>query len=357
MRNEFLGGEQFISCSDRWRRRSFELLADLRRRYPEATVSLTGGGFYSLKAIVKSLHPADDEIVLLPSYLCESIINAISAAGVRIGFYRITPELHVDLDHLRNVLTGKTRALLAIEYFGFPFLPEELRFFRELETNGTPVVEDRVQSFFSHSPLTGSYAFNSFRKFLPVDGSAILSRRTLDVGPQSAYRTYQLLKSAGRLLRHMHYSTIFDTEGLALRLLRRAERSYYGYDNPSFSRRDLSILGRLDLVEHVRMRRGNYRMLLEEFPRLALYKSLPETVVPLGFPIVVPERNAVRRALAERNIFCPVHWELPAAVRERPEFELSVRLSETILTIPLSRRIERGGTIHRALRDVLGSLA
>jgi hypothetical protein len=50
-------------------------------------------------------------------------------------------------------------------------------------------------------------------------------------------------------------------------------------------------------------RRRNYRSLSERLADVALIPSLLEGVVPIGFPVQIPERNEVRAMLIKKGIF------------------------------------------------------
>ena len=60
------------------------------------------------------------------------------------------------------------------------------------------------------------------------------------------------------------------------------------------------------------------------------------SIVPLGFPLRVLERDRVRDALFDQEIYPPVHWPLKGVVPRR--FVESHRLSAEILTLPCDQR-------------------
>lgn len=68
-----------------------------------------------------------------------------------------------------------------------------------------------------------------------------------------------------------------------------------------------------------------------------IFKKLPLGVCPLGFPIIVENRNELKNKLIENMIYPPIHWELPDAINRR-HFPLSWYISEHILTIPIDQR-------------------
>ena len=95
-----------------------------------------------------------------------------------------------------------------------------------------------------------------------------------------------------------------------------------------------------DYADIAARRRDNYARLCEQLGEIALFPELPPLVVPLGFPVRVPNRADVQRALFEREIYPPVHWPLPAEVPG--SFAGSHLLAERVLTLPCDQRYDAG---------------
>ena len=105
----------------------------------------------------------------------------------------------------------------------------------------------------------------------------------------------------------------------------------------SISRDSASQLDAIDYAAVAIRRRANYQLLLDYLSPWAVAKPLPPDVVPLGFPIRVPHRDALLKRLYAAQIFAPVHWPLGNTVPR--EHEASWRLSESLLTVPCDQRI------------------
>ena len=56
--------------------------------------------------------------------------------------------------------------------------------------------------------------------------------------------------------------------------------------------------------------------------------------VPYIYVTRVEERNALRSYLTRRQIYCPVHWPLPASWRS----QTAINLSNTLISIPIDQR-------------------
>ena len=96
------------------------------------------------------LHDHGIHKVLLPSYLCPSILDALERCGLEYGFYQVNEDLSIDLEDLAQK-AGAFKAVYFINYFGFLHPPEVRNYLKCLRENGVLVVEDNAQAGFSGS--------------------------------------------------------------------------------------------------------------------------------------------------------------------------------------------------------------
>jgi hypothetical protein len=103
----------------------------------------------------------------------------------------------------------------------------------------------------------------------------------------------------------------------------------------------LDLVAGLDWQDIAERRRSNWMTVHDLLAGTVepLAPDLPSDTVPLGYVVRLDEekRDNVRRALADRRIFCPVHWPLPKEV-DRRRFPEARRLSRTLLTLPIDQR-------------------
>ena len=112
------------------------------------------------------------------------------------------------------------------------------------------------------------------------------------------------------------------------------------------------LMGGLDWTGLAERRRANYQILATELKGLAIFANLPESTVPLGFPVRVEHRDQIQRSLFEHQIFPPIHWSLPERIGRL--FPVSQKLSEEILTIPCDHRYDETQTLRMV--DILSQL-
>lgn len=334
-----IGGEYFYSPLILFKKKQFELNSFLESRFNGKNYYYTFGGHFSLLKILDEISFDSNQHVLMPSYLCSSMLSPFKKRNIKYHFYKINERLEIDIDDLKSRITEKTKAVLFINYFGFPQPKKVTEFLKTLKNRGIVLIEDNVQSFFSELETVGDYIFNSFRKFLPIDGSVIISDHELkQEKDKKTFNSYYFKKTLGQFLRYLYIRFGIDTSRYFLKLFSKAEDNYLLGDVYGFNPINKFLISKMNIPLICSMRKGNYLYFIEKLKNVALYPFLNNNVVPLGFPILIDNRDAIRTTLREKNIFCPVHWKLSEEI-DKKEFAESWYLSEKIITIPINERI------------------
>ena len=294
-------------------------------------------GIDALDIIIKNTNL---QSVLLPSYLCESILIPFKKNKVKISFYKINKDLTINLEEIKNKLkNNKIDSILIINYFGF-IQPKLKELNNYCEKNNISLIEDSVQSAFTkHIPIS-QFHFNSYRKLTPIiEGSFLGSKQKLKIKFKNSFK--QFLFTYTKLL----FSLLKNIEPLRTKsnsTISYCEEKLIDYPIPAkMSKLSKSLLKKQDFNKIALRRRKNFLFLLNNIKNIkALFNSLPNQVVPSGFPIILKnngERNNLRKKLIKNNIYCPIHWHLPKEINKEKYGE-SWNLSEKILTIPVDQR-------------------
>jgi perosamine synthetase len=278
--------------------------------------------------------------VLVPAYHCIVMIEPIVHVGAVPIFYRVREDLSVDLDDVEAKTDGETRALIAVNYFGFP---QDLFALRQFcDQHGLSFIEDCAHSFFGSfagQPLGtfGHFAVASLTKFFPVRdggclvvgadlaGSTRLSLRSQGLGANIASGV-NAVAEAVTLRRLPALSPAVKVAEYAKRLVRTAlpttaselsENSTqpragvaYGFDPAAMGIRATAVsrvivryASRKRIVEG---RRNNYARLVRELSDLKhcrpIFPSLPSHVVPYMFPLWVDHLSEVFATLEDRAV-------------------------------------------------------
>lgn len=311
----------------------------LTQKFPNKNFSLTMGGYYSIIQIFKQLKLGSNDIVLLPSYLCSTILIPFKKLGIKFRFYKITENLTVDQKDFLNKIDENTKVIFFINYFGFSLDLPFRNLLKELKRkHKLTIIEDTVQSFFSNIEIIGNYAFNSFRKFFPVEGSVIVSETSIESYNDSSYNKYFFYKFTGQFLRYLKFQFGINSTKLFLKCFANAEINYYQNKSYIFNDFNKFLLSKYNIDQLCLKRKENFNFFLDQLKEISFFRSLPQDVVPFGYPIIIDERDKKRKLLIKHNIFCPVHWHLPEEVSKKM-FSESWYLSSKILTIPVSENI------------------
>ncbi|MCD4760236.1 hypothetical protein K8R33_05120 [archaeon] len=303
-----------------------------RKNIPKQAILLASGND-CLTYTIKELKPNTKTKILLPSYLCPSILIPFKEEKVDYSFYRVNKKLEINITDLKNkIKKEKPGIILIIHYFGF-IQSKTKEIAKVCEKNKIKLIEDYVQSFLSKPKLQGDYMFNSYRKFLPIPDGAFLIKKTktkiiLNKSPKeyvSKRLKAGLLKNFS-FLKNIWRPLFIETE----------EKLINKYKRPAkMSNISKDLLNRINLREIIHKRRRNYAYLAKHIK--PLYPKLNENTCPLGFPIVFKsqtQRDNIRKTLIKNKIYPPIHWELPKEVKENE----SIDLSNKLLTIPIDQR-------------------
>lgn len=130
-------------------------------------------------------------VVLVPSFVCRSVPEAVAASGATVEFYRVDSRGRADLQDLQERIRPGICGVLVIHYFSC--LQPEIADVRELcDRHGLWLLEDSAHLLPEVLQPGGAGAFGdicvfSWRKFLPVyDGGGLLSRTGSGKTTQSA---------------------------------------------------------------------------------------------------------------------------------------------------------------------------
>lgn len=125
------------------------------------------GAFYQL---LRSLPARCGRTVLLPAFHCTALVEAVAKAGYQSAFYRVAPDLTVDLEDVSRKMSHAVAAVVIIHYFGFP--TDVKPFLRLAKPYRAYVIEDCAHSFLSrhrgeYVGHRGDFALFSYYKFAP----------------------------------------------------------------------------------------------------------------------------------------------------------------------------------------------
>lgn len=302
----------------------------LRRRGPfgallDRYTRLHSSGRAAMYWALRGLNLDARTVVWMPAYHCGVEVQAALDAGLDVGFYRVRPDLAVDLDDLERRLERRPGPVVVVHYFGFG-QPRIAAIDELCRRRQCLWLEDCAHALFSdhEGAALGTFAplsIFSLRKTLPLfEGGA------LQFNPERVCATDRELRSPRRFplssapLRFYAIETARQMIGdRPFSWYRRArgrevaeptewtdafqERHRYPHALAAISYRMAASFDPESVAER---RRANWRALdrqLEGTPGYcAVFDRLPAGVCPLFLPIRVSNRRAVMEALRGQGV-------------------------------------------------------
>lgn len=317
------------------------------------------GGKACLIAISDYLLAHGIRQILLPSYLCPTIVTTFERCGVMCAYYEVKEDLSIDLEDLARKMDG-TKAVYFINYFGFLHPAPVLHFFNELRQHDVIVVEDNAQAGFNDHP-TGDFIFNSMRKFVPYDGGYLITQQ--DMAPYlQPYRDHPnrrlpVIRDYRKGLYQYLFKGLGDYDELESKFT--LAEDYYDAD--------LVVLGdpqeqvaieRLDWQKIKQIRRDNYQYLINLISSISeispIFPALQADMMPSGLPVYFTgvSRDDVNNELGKAQIGLTIHWDDILTHPRTKDSRLAVDMASRMLTLAIDQRTSRRQLDYLALNLV-----
>ena len=287
-----------------------------------------------LSLLIKMLSPPQ---VWMPSYLCDSMLKAADNGTTAVRFYGVNYDLEVSsLDWIDNVVPNDL--VVVVDYFGFPF---DKRCADQAKKQGAWILKDACQAFLSQQ-LDPSFDFIllSPRKFIGIPDGGVLNLNhkikfdstTLERPPAAWW-----LKALSASILRREFD-LYGGERVWFELFQDTETNFPIGPYAMSQLTQMMLRHSFDYPVIAQKRIENYQHLNSVMGSVALFPKLPDQVVPLGFPIRVKDRDRVRQALFDHEIYPPLHWPIHDIVPEK--FSDSHRLAAEIMTLPCDQRYD-----------------
>lgn len=282
--------------------------------------------------------------VLLPGFLCGEVLASLSVVGAIPKFYTVDELLHADVASWESIVSKSIRAVVVVNYFGFP---QPLGRIREwCRAHNATLIEDNAHGFLSEDgdvPLgrRGDLGVFSLRKTLALpNGAALVDNRHDEMDADGFSFRGPCRSAEWRYRAKIPLKELIELTGLrgarivlgSIRMLRLAVTGaripIAPWDRETvipqeaISPLTARLLRRCDVPSERQRRRGLYRLcreLLDGAPDVRpLFDTLPDGVVPQGFPFLYTgkDRSSLIKAWERRGV--PIlAWpdHLPTAIQ------------------------------------------
>jgi perosamine synthetase len=284
--------------------------------------------------------------ILLPAYLCDTLLLPLKALNCSFGFFDIEKDFTIDWQKAAAKINDRTKAVIIIHYFGIEYDLTELKDL--IKGRDIKIIEDCAQSIYLKGEQ-GAAAVYSLAKMLPVmdggtlkvnDGTILKKNRpTLFCEPKKLI--YYFLSNL---------ETKFSIS-LRTRLLADNKRrlKYYKKElqNNNFNRR-ISLLSKViysfsNLTKSAQVRRSNYELLvslIRQNSKISIIApELKANDVPQVLAVLTDSRNAHLKKLFQNGLNVRTYWDvLPPEVNG---FKNAAGISKQILCLPIHEGLSK----------------
>lgn len=311
-------------------------------------LELTLSGRDALSLFLDNISENQPKSVLLPDYLCSSIIKPFKDNGYDFHFYEIDMELKPNIKEIeKKLINNKVGIFFHMGYFGFQSNKKLVELENLLKSKNIIIVEDVTHTLFSENvTLDSDYYLASIRKWLGVlSGGLLASPKHKFSNCNNEYNAFIDLRKEGLLLKYQYISNqdAIDKK-VFLNIFAEAEnildkkRDVSGIDGLS-----KNIILNEDYKKNKFKRQENYQFLLDGLENISDINIIFDNLTnecPLFCAIILKNervRNSLKNELIRHNIYCPIHWSRPKEVAANKEVGTN-NIYDKILSIPCDQR-------------------
>lgn len=285
------------------------------------------------------------KVVLMPSLCCASMVQPFIQAGVEVRYYKILPGLKIDFADLKSKI-AKDSAILVMHYYGIRSYDEQELINLKGQFDNTTVIQDCTQHVFTKELFDSNadYWVGSIRKWVAIADGAFLAskkhkltginRESIDDGFVS--KTYEAMKLKQEYLKTGNITIKDKYRDYFGQCMAQLKRTIVIHEMSSISRE--LFFNVVDCEEVIARRYNNFHFLRKEIDELYpdSLKLTVEQNAPLCFNVVVNDRDAVQKKLADHGVYCQVLWPLTKEAEKTCRY--SEWYSKHMLAIPCDQR-------------------
>ena len=299
----------------------------------------TVSGRAAFCAILRMIKKQGIRKILLPAYLCESVIQPVIECELDYAYYPVSETLTAMPQPEKN------SAVVLLHYFGW--LNPATEQLRREAGESFVLIEDMTQSVFSSWKLHHghkSLVFLSFRKVGPVPLGGWFNINASLIPMTPVYEMLFWKSIAARLYKNLYLNSEGEsdlkTEKTYLDMFQDIENIFDLSAEPyALGEDSMKFIQGINWRNAAEIRKENWSYLHKNLKGsvVPFNQELSKGVVPLGYVIKSKDRDNFRARLMASGIFCPINWPLPKDINIE-KFPISHSLSNSLLTIPIDQR-------------------
>ena len=265
-------------------------------KYPRSG-SLVFSGRTAIESVLRKI--PDAHSVLIPSYCCDSMIVPFRDAGMEVRHYSVNWA-----DGLKTELNDSADILLWCNYFGYR---------NEIPDFDGFIIEDITHSFLSEKQCHehSDFLVASLRKWEPIHCGGYCSVDSHGEKPSVQFVNDKnfAMEMKAEYLQDLEESKKTKYLQLFGNCNKWLADNYSGLSIDSWSK---EYLLRVDVEKQRNIRRQNAHILYDGLKdKICFLFPEGDMDCPLFVPVLLKNRDEVRRYLTNNKIYCPVHWPKP----------------------------------------------
>jgi len=272
--------------------------------------------------------------VYLPDFICDSVYHVCDKLHLPYKFYSLTDNFQVDYFSLKSIYLGG--AILVVDYFGVTDCEEDIKKIKA-EMPESFVILDNVQApFLITKPTNADVSFTSLRKALPVPDGGLVHLKGQKLQECTAPSRFAQYKIAASYLKNLRSCGYYEDD-IYLDLYHKGEEAIDNDYDKAPSAYTKKVYGSLDTHRISILRKRNASVIIKGLDDLGLKPcvDIEENDIPLFVPIILENRDKVRKAMFDNNIFLPIHWPVD---EHQPELRRGVYMAQHELSIIIDHR-------------------
>ncbi|MCP1154195.1 DegT/DnrJ/EryC1/StrS family aminotransferase [Peribacillus frigoritolerans] len=311
--------------------------------YGDTILASSGRGAISL--LLQQVTPRYKS-VLLPAYICDSVILPFIEQGYSCYFYKINNDLSPNIESIKSY--ENIGLFLHMGYYGFSTNSNLLSVLQDFKEQSVIIIEDITHTLFSSVNRfeENDFYVGSIRKWFGLPGGGFISSSKRILKRTALYTNdgFSKLRIAALAAKGKYVKTRDENlKDLFLNQFSRAE-SLLDRDVAPYCIDGLSmdLINFIDSDELVSKRRMNFKTLSEGLKSVSyldpFFNDLTKNACPLFYPVMIKNnRDDIKKKLAEEKIYCPVHWPVSDQIKDR-HLESTLGIYNSILSIPCDQR-------------------
>ena len=311
------------------------------KKYGDIVLTSSGRGAISLV-----LDQVDPKIkrVLLPSYVCDSVLLPFEKAGYELIYYDVDKQFKPQKIEIENIDIG---IFFHMGYFGFQTNQILNDTISKLRARSVIIIEDVTHTLFSsyQKPMDNDFVIGSIRKWFGVPSGGFVASSKI-INAQLLYPPNEFidLRISSLKMKFEYIKTLNKSlKDSYLVGFRKAEQILdEDVDSYRIDRMSEMIIKYINIDKIEKVRRSNFQFLLKHLKDVkgieVVFQNIKYDVIPIFFPIYINHnRDKLRSDLISKEIYCPIHWSFPNQLEGHLSSETK-EIYDSILSIPCDQR-------------------